>query len=137
MGRQYRHILLDGWQDTNGPQYDLVLEIVHARRRAWRSLGENVQARFVFPPLIFVVGDTDRCMYTFRGEDYTSVARFVQNFKGCLGENVRSTANIANAAAAVIGNEEQFRWQTTVATTAAQVGCLRWCWCWCWCWCAR
>ncbi|CAM9963037.1 unnamed protein product [Discosporangium mesarthrocarpum] len=33
VGRKYRHILVDEWQDTNGPQYDLVRELTRAGQR--------------------------------------------------------------------------------------------------------
>eukprot|EP00752_Nemacystus_decipiens_P014939 g13298.t1 len=156
VGRQYRHILVDEWQDTNGPQYDLVLEIVRAGREAQLAREEARRAAREAregaglpapeaaaattaagplgiqappqppspPPSIFVVGDTDQCIYKFRGADYTNVARFVEDFEGCrtvlLRENYRSTANIATAATAVIGQVSGRAEQATVATTAVQ-----------------
>ncbi|CAM9223898.1 unnamed protein product, partial [Hapterophycus canaliculatus] len=141
VGRQYRHIVVDEWQDTNGPQYDIVLEIVRAGREAelareenaWRAAqaegqqGDNGDPPPLPPPpppppSIFVVGDTDQCIYKFRGADYTNVTRFVKDFDKCqtvlLRQNYRSTANIARAASAVIarvsGRLEQ-------PTTALQV----------------
>lgn len=76
------------------------------------------------PPSIFVVGDRDQCIYAFRGANYTNVARFVEDFKGCqtvfLGENYRSTATIARAATAVIEKVSDRAEQTTI-TRAVQV----------------
>ncbi|CAN0368233.1 unnamed protein product, partial [Ectocarpus sp. 12 AP-2014] len=186
VGRQYRHILVDEWQDTNGPQYDIILEIVRAGREAQQAREDNRRAAQAAreggsrgidqwgeaegpaysspaglgdrgspdtggaeaetpsakvvgvrgggaagrprpqpaPPSIFVVGDTDQCIYKFRGADYTNVARFVKDFEGCrtvmLRENYRSTANIARAATAVIGQVSGRAEQPTIATTAVQ-----------------
>lgn len=77
------------------------------------------------PSSIFIVGDTDQCIYKFRGADYTNVARFVEDFKDCqtilLNENYRSTANIVRAASAVIREVFDRDKQETVATKAVQV----------------
>lgn len=77
-----------------------------------------------------MVGDTDQCIYKFRGADYTNVARFAEDFPGCrtvfLGENYRSTANIVGAVAAVIEQVSGRAEQTTATTTAVQV-CASWC----------
>lgn len=116
---------MDEWQDTNGPQYDLVLELVragreaqYAREDAARSEGVTGEESYP-PPSIFVVGDTDQCIYRFRGADYTNVARFEKDFEGChtvfLRENYRSTATIARAANAVIERVEERVKQPTVA----------------------
>lgn len=135
-------MLVDEWQDTNGPQYDLVLELAragseaqYAREEARRTpaaaalqqeapqqsvAGAEVQLP---PRSIFVVGDTDQCIYRFRGADYTNVARFEKDFEGChtivLRENYRSSANIARAASAVIEKVDQ---RVKLPTVAVQVG---------------
>lgn len=154
MGRKYRHILVDEWQDTNGPQYDLVLQLVKAGRQAQVERAETSRAAeaaqreaadgggdgtvperppevtagraaAAVPSSIFIVGDTDQCIYRFRGADYTNVARFVQDFKECqtvlLGENYRSTANIVRAASAVIGEVGGRDKQDAVDAKAVQV----------------
>ena len=164
IGRQYRHILVDEWQDTNGPQYQLVLELVRASVDAQDALEETRRAadaailaaeggdRAVAqrgpaggveagyressgseprstasggadapgsPPSIFVVGDSDQCIYRFRGADHNNVARFAEDFPGChtvhLRENYRSTGNIARAATAVIEKVQQRIKHQTVA----------------------
>lgn len=132
IGRQYRHILVDEWQDTNGPQYDLVLELAragreaqYAREDASRAAAASLEQEVVQeptalpPPSIFVVGDSDQCIYRFRGADYTNVARFETDFDGCrtvlLRENYRSTANIARAATAVIEKVHERIKQPTIA----------------------
>lgn len=168
VGRQYRHILVDEWQDTNGPQYDLVLELSRAgveaqfaREDAWRAADAAIEAARLGdkavagggaggeapasasvddqatvlspppqplapmpPPSIFVVGDSDQCIYRFRGADYTNVARFVEDFQGCqtilLRENYRSTANIARAATSVIEKVQERIKQPTVAVQVSR-----------------
>lgn len=156
VGRKYRHILVDEWQDTNGPQYDVVLQLVDAGRQAQVERAEASRAAeaaqreiadgggdgavpegppggapaagaaaAAVPSSIFIVGDTDQCIYRFRGADYTNVARFVEDFKDCqtirLGENYRSTANIVRAASAVIGQVSGRDKQDAVAAKAVQV----------------
>lgn len=142
-------MLVDEWQDTNGPQYDLVLELAragseaqHAREAAWRAppppaaapattleqrAATGVAVVELPPRSIFVVGDTDQCIYRFRGADYTNVARFEKDFEGCLTvvlrENYRSSANIARAASAVIEKVDQ---RVKLPTLAVQVAWCAW-----------
>lgn len=151
VGRQYRHVLVDEWQDTNGPQYQLVLQLVRAGVEAQaadeetnraaetaiivarqqgssggrsgveggegvgdvkiKSAGRRESLTSKPPPSVFVVGDSDQCIYRFRGADHANVARFAEDFTGCqtvfLRENYRSTGNIARAATAVIEKVQQ------------------------------
>lgn len=142
---------MDEWQDTNGPQYQLVLQLVRAGVEAQAADEETNRAAEAAitvakqrgsprgrggvegseeggdvqitspgrreslmskpPPSVFVVGDSDQCIYRFRGADHANVARFAEDFTGCqtvfLRENYRSTGNIARAATAVIEKVQQ------------------------------
>lgn len=92
--RHYRerfwHVLVDEFQDTNALQY------------AWLSqlVGDDGQ--------IFVVGDDDQSIYSWRGARVENMQRFRDNFPRHeivrLEQNYRSTANILNAANALIAN---------------------------------
>ncbi|NPA92480.1 MAG: UvrD-helicase domain-containing protein [Chloroflexi bacterium] len=86
--RRFQHILVDEFQDTNLVQYELV-----------RLLGSHYRN-------IFVVGDADQSIYSWRGADYRNVLRFEQDFPDAkvilLEQNYRSTQTILDAAMAVI-----------------------------------
>ncbi len=84
----YRYILVDEYQDTNRPQYDLL--------RLLTSSHQN----------LFVVGDEDQSIYKFRGADIQNILRFEQDFPGAkiikLEQNYRSTRNILSLATSVV-----------------------------------
>ncbi|CBL47361.1 Superfamily I DNA and RNA helicases [gamma proteobacterium HdN1] len=87
--QRFRHVLVDEFQDTNGVQY------------AWlRVLVGQEQG-------ITIVGDDDQSIYGWRGAKVENIQRFSEDFGGAetvrLEQNYRSTANILNAANAVIG----------------------------------
>jgi DNA helicase-2/ATP-dependent DNA helicase PcrA len=88
----YRHrfgeILVDEFQDTNAIQYGFV-----------RLLAGDTGH-------VFVVGDDDQAIYGWRGAKVENVHKFLADFPGAatlkLEQNYRSSANILNAANAVI-----------------------------------
>ena len=87
---RYEYILVDEFQDTNTAQYELIRLLAGAHRN------------------IFVVGDEDQSIYSFRGADFRNVERFRQDFPDAtvilLEQNYRSTQNILDAANAVISH---------------------------------
>ncbi len=90
--RRYQHLLVDEFQDTNMVQYELVKLLTLEHRN------------------LFVVGDEDQSIYTWRGADFRNVRRFRKDFPEAkiilLEQNYRSTQNILDAAHAVISKNE-------------------------------
>jgi DNA helicase II / ATP-dependent DNA helicase PcrA len=87
---RFRHVLVDEFQDTNAIQY------------RWLKLIAGPSG------VPFVVGDDDQSIYRWRGARVENLQRFQQDYPGTqivrLEQNYRSTANILNAANAVIAN---------------------------------
>ncbi len=88
--RRFTHLLVDEFQDTNAIQYAFVRVLA----------GDTGQ--------VFVVGDDDQAIYGWRGAKVENVQRFLADFPGAqtirLEQNYRSTANILDAANAVIAH---------------------------------
>jgi len=86
--RRYRYVLVDEYQDTNRPQYELM--------RLLAGSEHNVCA----------VGDEDQSIYSWRGADIRNILEFEQDFPEArivrLEQNYRSTQNILQAASAVV-----------------------------------
>jgi DNA helicase-2/ATP-dependent DNA helicase PcrA len=89
---QYRHILVDEYQDTNTIQD----QIVH-------KLGEGADS-------IAIVGDDDQSIYSWRGARPGNMQQFLDTMPGAklvkLEENYRSTSTILRAANGVISNNQ-------------------------------
>ncbi|MDP3085202.1 MAG: UvrD-helicase domain-containing protein [Rubrivivax sp.] len=90
---QFRHVLVDEYQDTNSVQYELLKALVdHSddRRRG----------------LLTAVGDDDQSIYGWRGATIDNLKRLPQDFPAlkviALEQNYRSTGLILRAANAVI-----------------------------------
>ena len=96
---KFQHILVDEYQDTNQAQYQLV-----------NALYTNLQPNIPQERSLCVVGDVDQSIYSWRGADFRIIMNFQQDFPNAkivkLEQNYRSTANILNAANAVIENNE-------------------------------
>ncbi|MEY3870845.1 MAG: hypothetical protein RLZZ338_4739 [Cyanobacteriota bacterium] len=100
--KKFRHILVDEYQDTNRTQYDLI-----------RLLATNGETPKAFKDWqnrsVFVVGDVDQSIYSFRMADYTILLDFQEDFGDGLPdsktqtmvkleENYRSRENILQVA---------------------------------------
>tara|TARA_B100000674_G_scaffold57023_1_gene39733 strand:- start:4446 stop:6851 length:2406 start_codon:yes stop_codon:yes gene_type:complete len=105
--KRFRHILIDEYQDTNRTQYELIKLITTGRIDSSDfSKWDNRS--------IFVVGDADQSIYSFRAADFRILIGFQDDFKSQslegnesivkLEENYRSSSNILNAANTLIEN---------------------------------
>lgn len=109
--RKFCHVLVDEYQDTNRTQYQLIRLLVtngNLSKKSW-----NWQNRS-----IFVVGDADQSIYSFRLADFTILLEFQDEFGDGLEdddtrsmvkleENYRSTENILQAANHLIENNTE------------------------------
>lgn len=85
---QFKYILVDEYQDTNGAQYQLVKLLTNEAKN------------------IAVVGDDWQSVYSWRGADFRNILNFEKDYPGCcvikLEQNYRSTSAILEAANAII-----------------------------------
>ena len=91
--RRYRYLLIDEYQDTNRPQYELMKLLTGPENN------------------VCVVGDEDQSIYSWRGADIRNILEFEKDFPGVktirLEQNYRSTQVILEAAGAVVARNAQ------------------------------
>ncbi len=90
---RFQYILVDEFQDTNLVQYKLI--------KLLASVHQN----------LFVVGDEDQCIYSWRGANFHNIFNLKNDFTNVqvfkLERNYRSTKNILNLANNVISNNKE------------------------------
>ncbi len=90
---RYEHILVDEFQDTNDVQFHLM-----------RLLTASETS-------VYVVGDPDQTIYTWRGANQSIILNFDRTYAGAetivLNENYRSTKTILSAANKLITNNKK------------------------------
>jgi len=91
--RRYRYLLIDEYQDTNRPQYELMKLLAGPEKN------------------VCVVGDEDQSIYSWRGADIKNILEFEKDFPAVktvrLEQNYRSTQMILEAAGAVVARNAQ------------------------------
>ncbi len=90
--RRYKYLMIDEYQDTNRPQYELM-----------KLLGAHGN--------VCVVGDEDQSIYSWRGADIKNILEFEKDFPETktirLEQNYRSTQVILEGASAVVAQNTQ------------------------------
>lgn len=109
--QQFNHILVDEYQDTNQIQYRLIQLLAtnnEPNKKNWQWQNRS----------IFVVGDADQSIYSFRMADFTILLNFQYDFGDNLAdhetqtmikleENYRSRENILQVANHLIENNTE------------------------------
>ncbi|CCB87630.1 MULTISPECIES: ATP-dependent helicase [Parachlamydia] len=89
---RWQFLLIDEYQDTNDAQYAMVTHLVEKTHN------------------LFVVGDPDQSIYSWRGAKIYNILNFEKDFPGAqvihLEQNYRSRSNILDASNALIDNNQ-------------------------------
>jgi DNA helicase II / ATP-dependent DNA helicase PcrA len=96
--RRINYLMIDEYQDTNRPQYELMRLLTQAHKN------------------ICVVGDEDQSIYSWRGADIRNILDFEHDYPDVriirLEQNYRSTQRILEAAGAVVANNVERKGKT-------------------------
>jgi DNA helicase-2/ATP-dependent DNA helicase PcrA len=91
--RRFQYVMIDEYQDTNKPQYELMKLLAGSHHN------------------VCVVGDEDQSIYSWRGADIKNILDFEKDFPGSqtirLEQNYRSTQMILEGASAVVAQNTQ------------------------------
>ena len=91
--RRYQYVMIDEYQDTNKPQYELMKLLAGQHHN------------------VCVVGDEDQSIYSWRGADIKNILDFEKDFPEVrvirLEQNYRSTQMILEGASAVVAQNTQ------------------------------
>ena len=92
--KQYQHVLVDEFQDTNIAQYSLIQLLAPSNKK----------------PNLTVVGDDSQAIYKFRGASVSNIMAFMKDYKGAkqitLKNNYRSTQIILDRAYKLIKHND-------------------------------
>jgi DNA helicase-2/ATP-dependent DNA helicase PcrA len=98
---QFKHLLIDEFQDTNWAQYELIKLLGESRRN------------------VTVVGDDDQAIYKFRGASLANILQFKDDYPEAatvaLTDNYRSHQTVLDTAYKVISNNNPHRLEITLA----------------------
>jgi DNA helicase-2/ATP-dependent DNA helicase PcrA len=108
---RWPYLLVDEYQDTNHSQYQLLCALTTASTS------------------LFVVGDPDQSIYSWRGADINNILQFEEDFAGSsvirLEENYRSTAHILQAANGLISRNKD-RYEKNLISTKGMGRKVHW-----------
>jgi DNA helicase-2/ATP-dependent DNA helicase PcrA len=110
-GEKFPWVFVDEYQDTNPIQVELLKALIQTGKSQ-----------------ICVIGDPDQAIYGFRGADVENFHRFGEDFPGAeeitLTRNYRSTKEILEGAAALMGKEKALECQSSNAASVSFAACL-------------
>ena len=99
--QHYRYVLVDEYQDIGQEEYDFIAAVAG---KSFKDEDAKIQ--------LLAVGDDDQNIYSFKGASVRYIQQFESDYKASqfsLPENYRSTKNIIEASATVIGQCDRKR----------------------------